>query len=107
MGFYKFKNCYSAQIEGAGFNIRFGYTCFGYALPNWHRSVRDLSIIRRLIFPISIGLNYHSGQSNRWYRFRVELGALQIWFLTKGELADQYTGFHIAWRGLKNWRLLI
>lgn len=107
MGFYKFKNCYSAQIESAGFNLRIGHTCMGYALPNWHRPVKDYSFLRKRVTPISFGINHHSAQGGRWYRFRIELGALQVWFLTKGDGADKYSGFHVAWRGLKNWRLLI
>jgi len=108
MKVYFIKNCYSAQIECAGLNLRIGTTCMGVAPSNkfWHRRTIDLPKWYRLLFPLSFGFLYHSMQSDRWYIFNIDLGAFQIWFKTKGERKDEYTGFHTAWRGLKGWKLL-
>lgn len=106
MAFYFIKNCYSAQIESAGINFRLGYTCLGIAWPGWHKKESELPWHKKNLIS-SLGINYHSAQYGRWYRFRIEFGRLQIWFLTKGNLADEYTGFHIAFRGKKEWKLLI
>jgi len=106
MGFYKIKDSYSAQIEGAGFNLRIGYTCMGYAFKNWQVRAKELPLWRRLFLPISIGINYHSAQCDQWYRFRIEIGGFQIWYKTDGEGKDKYTGLHVAYHGLKNWKLI-
>lgn len=105
MPFYFIKDSYSAQIEGGGLNLRIGYTCLGYAYPKWQNCYKDLPWWKRRL-TASIGINYNSAQSGRWYRFRIDLLGFQLWYLTKGEMADNYTGFHIAFRGFSNWKLI-
>ena len=90
-------------------SFRFGYTAFGVA-PNykfWHRRNVELPKWYRLLFGWFFGFIYHSGQSGQWYIFRINLGALQVWLKTRGERKDEYTGFHVAWSGLKEWKLLL
>lgn len=98
--FYFIRNCYSASIEGSGINLRIGYTCMGIRLKPqkyyWGRAI-DAPMWVKLFVPLSVGLNYHSGQSNRMFRFHLELGCLRLWYLTKGERAEKgYTGLHAA-----------
>lgn len=108
MKFFYIPNCYSTQIEGTGLSFRFGYTVFGIAPPTkfWHRRTIDLPIWYRLFFGWHFAFAHYIGQSDKWHIFKFELGALQIWWETKGERQDEYTGFHIAFRGLKELRLL-
>lgn len=112
MKFYYITNCYSAQIESAGLNFRFGYTCFGIAPSTsfWHRRVIDLPKWYRLIFPLSFSFFHHTAQRGQWNIFHVEFGAFEVWLRTKGDGWDEHTGFHVAWRswrGSTGWRLLI
>lgn len=108
MQFYYIPNSYSAQIEGTGLSFRFRYTCFGIAPKNkfWHRRVVDLPTWYRLLFGWHFGFLFHSAQKGQWYIFKFNLGALQVWWKTKGDGKDEYTGFHIAFCGLKEWRLI-
>lgn len=91
---YFIKNAYSAQIEGGGINFRFGYTCFGIALGNWHdKRANQYSLIQRILFPISFGFNYHSGQSNQRWLFKITILCISFGYLTKGEVTDDSWGF--------------
>lgn len=104
--FYYIPNTYSAQIEGSGINLRIGYTAIGVRLiplKYWRGQARHIPFLFKILFPISLGFNYHSGQSNRIFRFKFEFGCFSIWYLTKGEGAEKgYTGlhssFHYDWR---------
>lgn len=109
MNFFYLPNTYSAQIEGTGLSFRFGYTCFGVA-PHasfWHRRTIDLPKWYRLLFGWHFAFFCHTGQSGRWYIFKIDIGAIQFWYKTIGEGKDEYTGLHIAFRGLREWRLII
>lgn len=105
MNFYFIKNCYSAQIEGAGLNLRIGYTCMGLA-PSpkfWHRTVSELPKWYRALFPISLGFMYHTGQADQWVYFDLQLGCFMLWWQNQGERRKDdskyhQSGFHMAWR---------
>ncbi len=98
--FYFLKNCYSAQIEGSGFNFRFGYACFGVRLipmKFWRGRAIDIPFLYKILLPISLGINYHSSQCDRWFRFKITIGCFSVWYLTKGEQEEKgYTGFHCS-----------
>lgn len=107
---YYIPNSYSAQIEGTGINFRFRYTCFGIAprYSFWRRTVRELPLWYRLFFGWSFGFWYHTGQKGQWNIFSIELGALQVWYRTKGDSKDEYTGFHVSLNTpKKGWRKVI
>jgi hypothetical protein len=108
MKFYYIPNTYSAQIENTGLSFRFRYTCFGIAPKTsfWHRRTIDLPKWYILLFGWHFAFFHHTSQRGQWNIFNIHLGALQFWLRTKGDGRDKYTGFHIAWRGLKGWRLL-
>lgn len=98
--FYFIRNAYSAQIEGSGINLRVGYTCMGVRLiplKYWRGRAADIPFLLKVLTPVSLGINFHSGQCGRVFRFRVELGCFSIHYLTKGEQEEKgYTGLRAS-----------